>query len=411
MFLKKKNKKITQFLVSIGAGINQIPLIIEAKKLGYSVIGVDLNSSAPGFLICDLKIQESIEDYKTINHKLRELLVDGEIVAIMTRSYGAAVKTTAFLCEKFDVPYMPFSICDKYNNKKKMKSLFKEANIYIPKSYKYTSKTDFTEKEKFKFPLISKPNSGHGKMDVKLIHNRDELENIVNKSTKTNIHLFEEYIEGDEIIVVGLVNEQNFHLVDITDKRKSKPPYFVDLMHISPSKYSYLSDKIKEIGQKIATLYKIESSPLVMEIIVSDDNNLFLLEAIPEFGGEYLADVLIPISTGYNTFREAIKSKQRKEFTAPNFKKKKKPTVVKYFTAKKGELISCNPQGPNNLKHTKYAKILKEIGAKCSEPKTNFDRIAVVVSHGKTTEEAINNCEIAEKSLNIRIKTDDGSME
>ncbi|HOQ12676.1 MAG TPA: hypothetical protein PK104_09970 [Spirochaetota bacterium] len=64
--LRLFKKKSSDFFVSIGSGINQIPLIKEAKKAGFQVIGVDINPTAPGFYHCDLKIQESIEDYHNI---------------------------------------------------------------------------------------------------------------------------------------------------------------------------------------------------------------------------------------------------------------------------------------------------------------------------------------------------------
>ena len=65
---RKSNIKL---FVSICAGLNQIPLIKEAKKLGFHVIGVDNNLGAPGFLLCDLKIQESIFNCNDIYKKLR----------------------------------------------------------------------------------------------------------------------------------------------------------------------------------------------------------------------------------------------------------------------------------------------------------------------------------------------------
>src|SRR4030043_2410820 len=108
MLLKKKKTQQLPFFVSIGAGLNQIPLIIEAKKLKFHVIGVDNNTAAPGFYSCDLKIQESIENRDTLYKKLRELLIDGDIIGIMTKSYGAAIITTSYLTEKFNIPYLPF---------------------------------------------------------------------------------------------------------------------------------------------------------------------------------------------------------------------------------------------------------------------------------------------------------------
>ena len=67
MFLWKNKKKELNFLVAIGSGQNQLPLIHEAKKLGFHIIGVDMNSTAPGFMECDLKIQESIENHEDIS--------------------------------------------------------------------------------------------------------------------------------------------------------------------------------------------------------------------------------------------------------------------------------------------------------------------------------------------------------
>jgi len=129
----KKEKNPIKFFVSIGAGINQFPLIQEAKKMGFNVIGVDGNVQASGFVQCDLKIQESIENFKDIYTKLLELLIDGAIVGVMTKSYGIAIKSTSYLTNKFNIPFMPFDRTDDFINKKKMKSVFKEHGIATPK--------------------------------------------------------------------------------------------------------------------------------------------------------------------------------------------------------------------------------------------------------------------------------------
>ena len=70
MLFKKKKIQPLYYFVSIGSGLNQIPLITEAKKLGFHVIGVDASASAAGFYLCDLKIQESIS-YTASRDKLK----------------------------------------------------------------------------------------------------------------------------------------------------------------------------------------------------------------------------------------------------------------------------------------------------------------------------------------------------
>ena len=94
----------------------------------------------------------------------------------------------------------------------------------------------------------------------------------------------------------GSYTTDRFYLVEITDKKTSYPPYFIDLMHTRLLKYAHLSNRIEGIGQTVAEAYGISRSPLIMEFVIDKDGEPFLIEAVPEFGGEFLPDVLIPAS-------------------------------------------------------------------------------------------------------------------
>jgi len=405
MFWKKSKNTQADFFVSIGAGLNQISLITEAKKLGFNIIGVDYNSSAPGFINCDLKIQESIVDYNEIYKKLNEMLFDGQISGIMTKSYGSAIRTTSYLAEIFKIPYLPFDKSDNFINKKKMKTVFKENSILSPQQYSFSSKSKPDKISGDKFPIIMKPHIGHAKIDVNLINTIDELKKKWPSQGDFKNIIFEKYIVGDEIIGAGIVSQGEFHLVDITDKKTTANPHFVDIMHISPSKYYDQFDLISKLAQSIADAFKIASSHLIMEFVVdNNDDTLSLIEAVPEFGGEFLTDIAIPRRTGYNFIRESIKAVTGSGFKAPNRKKIRNAVVVKYITGQKGTLVSCSPDGPKKIKGVLFSRIFKEIGSEVKKPETNLDRIGVVVARGKNIEEAISTADRASESFNIRIK-------
>ena len=405
-YLNFKRSKNIQFFVSIGAGLNQIPLIREAKKQGFNIIGVDYNPAAPGFVYCDLKIQESIVDYNDIYHKLQELLVDGDIRGVMTKSYGAAITTTAFLSSKFNIPFLPKDSCDNFIDKIKMKNLFKKHKIPTSEILSSSMNGVKTKIDSKRFPVIFKPSTGHGKIGVKLLNSMHELKNhIKSNELSGKSFILEDFIRGDEIIALGIVNNSQYHLVDITDKKTSPLPNFVDYMHISPSKYYHLFDNIQEIGQAVSNAFSIVSSPLIMELIVTDTGKMYLIEAVPEFGGEFLTDILVPTRTGYNFIGEAIKAHTRTGFNPPTASKKiKKSVVVQYIIGSKGILASCNPQGPSRMRQTIFSRILKEIGSAVTEPVNNLDRIGVVAVKGKNVEEAAANADKAAESFNIRIK-------
>lgn len=401
MLFHKRKRQQLKYFVSIGSGLNQIPLIAEAKKLGFHVIGVDANVSAPGFYQCDLKIQESVENYDIIYKKLVELLVDGDIHGVMTKSYGPAIVTTSYLTDKFKIPFIPFSISGSFIDKKKMKSHFIEHNILTP----YIIHQNPRSRTTGGFPVIVKPNVGHAKTNVRLAADSAELKKICAAHYRSeDDYILEKYIEGDEIIVAGVIHDGRYHLIEITDKKTSYPPYFIDMVHISPSQFQHLSKKIEAIGQQVADAFRIARSPLIMELVINGDDEPFLIEAVPEFGGEFIPDVLVPASVSYNFLGEAIRSMTNSGFRPPQPQKKRNAVVVRYINGQKGVLASCNPEGPRDVEGTIFSRIFKEIGSPINDPVTNHDRIGVVVVSAATREEALALSETAASNFNIRIK-------
>jgi biotin carboxylase len=405
MLIKKKKTQQLNFFVSIGAGLNQIPLIIEAKKLKFHVIGVDYNTAAPGFYSCDLKIQESIENHDALYKKLRELLVDGDIIGIMTKSYGPAIVTTSYLTEKFNIPFLPFHASEYFINKKKMKAVFAQHGIKTSQLILQTAKTKLEKIPEAQYPLIVKPSLGHAKFNVRLVHNFKELQGFLNAQDNAREYVLEHFVQGDEIVTAGIIHNKKYYLVEITDKKTKYPPYFIDMIHSSPSKYSHLAAKLEKIGQMLTDAFSIKNSPFIMELIITKNEEIFLIEAVPEFGGEFIPDILIPAGCGYNIIGEAIRSMTNKNFKPPaSVRKNKNAVVVRYITGEAGVLASCNPEGPRNVKGTIFSRIFKEIGSRINEPVTNLDRLGVVIVTAPTVDNAIALSEKAADNFNIRIK-------
>ncbi len=405
MFWQKKKSNQNYLFVSIGGGINQIPLIDEAKNLGFQTIGVDRDICAAGMHRCDIRIQESVENYNEIHNKLEELLFDGEIRGVLTRSFGPAIKTTSFLSGKLNIPLLPFNRVDDLINKERMKKVFKNNNINSPEFIIYTDTNPQNKKIKITYPFVIKPVIGHAKNNVELIRNSKDFDKYLNSIVpKKENYLIEKYIKGEEVIVIGIVYKNKFYLVEMTDKIKSTPPYFVDMMHTSPSKFVHLWDRIQDIGQNVADSFEIFTSPLLMELIISENEEINLIETAPEFGGEFLSDILIPERTGYNIIRETIKAVSNNDFNPPSIhKKSRKAIVVKYITGDNGILLSFNPikdKDPGIL----FYRIFKDIGSGIVKPTTNHDRIGVIITKGNTVKQALDIADRSIMNLNIRIE-------
>lgn len=404
MFFRNR-KNSTNYFVSIGAGINQIPLILEAKHAKFQVIGVDMNPSAPGFYHCDLKIQESIQDYENIYIKLRELLIDGRISAVMTKSFGDAIVTAGFLCEKFGLPFLPFEESRKFLNKRVTRQLLAGSGIKMPEllTYKPRAKSGGIKKEQF--PVVVKPYAGHAKQNVLMIDDPEELDAFFKTNSPADF-IIEKYIRGDEIICAGIIHNGRYSHVAMSDKKTTPRPHFVDTMHIMPSRYSDLSDATANTGQALADIFNIHTSPVIMEFLVDREGGLHLIEAIPEFGGEFIPDIMIPASTGYNHIGNLISAVTGENITRPSKRSNHTPVVVKYITGTEGILASFSTDKVKCMDNILFTRIFKHIGDKVSSPVTNHDRIGVIVAKGKTIEAAIESAESAEREMNIRIRND-----
>jgi biotin carboxylase len=396
LFFKKKFQPFNLF-VSIAAGNNQLPLIKAAKKLGFSIISIDRNADAPGFPLSDIRIQESIESREEIYTKLCELLIDGNINGILSRSYGEAIETAAYLNEKLKIPYLPLESVQNLNNKKKMKTILKQNDISTAGFTQYSTR----RKKPYDYPVIIKPISGHAKNGVRLISDKSSLDKYLKVfSTQFKSFLIEEFIEGDEIIAFGIVKSGKFSLIEITDKITTEKPHFADILHASPSMYWEDYETITNEAQKIVDAFSIISSPLVVEFKIKD-GEYYVIEAVPEFGGEFIPEFLIPSTQSINIFEQAILAISGRPLTFGQFKKARNHTVIKYITGKKGSLKSFK-----ELKLTKHDliahKMFKKSGDVTSPATSNHDRLGFVVATARSREAAIAKCDAAIEELQIQ---------
>ena len=401
------------YIISVCAGNNQIPFISEAKSLGFNVIGVDVNIDAPGLQFCNIKIQESVNEFKSIYKKLQKLSAKIKIVGVATRSYGPAVVTAAFLAKKFKIPYIGLKNLQYFYNKNSLKNVFSKLSIKSPQVISSTYK-DLIKKSLYDFPIVVKPIQGHAKKGVMKIESFSELEKYINEykneyknenknKNKKEKLLVEEYINGKEIICVGLVISGKFNLIEITDKTTTPPPAFVDILHTAPSIYEYKKNEIIEAGQKLADYFKIVNSPLVMEFIINPNDELYIIEAVPEFGGEYLCDVLIPLRYNYNIFKEFLKAQTGNQADLPDITDSS-AVAIRYVTGQKGTLNYYNSKPVCEIPEIKYFKMFMELGQEINNPNSNHDRIGVIISQANSLKSALNSIKLAEKRLALKIK-------
>jgi biotin carboxylase len=150
-------------------------------------------------------------------------------------------------------------------------------------------------------PLIVKPVKNSGSRGVIKCESFEVLELAVIESLphcRDGRFIIEEFISGDEISVEAIVYEGKVHIIQITDKIVSEPPYNVELGHIQPSIYSYREKEILEILQRIINLTGFNNSAIHPEFKITEQGEIYIIEIGTRLGGDYITSDLTTLSTG-----------------------------------------------------------------------------------------------------------------
>ena len=372
----KQNKK--GIIISLGAGENQIPFIKAAIEKGFTVLSVDINDSAPGFSFSKYRIVESITEYRKIFSQISALSFSEPVIGIGCRSYGKAIESLSYLSEKLELPGNPHSIIRNFYDKAKIKKYFSENGINVPQQVNpLTLLNKKINPETINFPLIYKPIDGSSKKGIKIIENINDFKKIY--KNKQNIFI-EEYIDGKEFTVLGFVYNSKFYIVSITDKITTKYPPFLEIAHVLPTRFPNFIGEIKLIMQRIINLTGLSNGALVGEFKSNSQGDLFLMEVMPEIGGEFLADILIPKALDYNYFYDYINVITGKE---PSLIKKTSTqnlyNVIHFIVPPEGKyLFSGYKEIESNKCNFFFEKELIQTGTRTNTELGNKERVKVV---------------------------------
>lgn len=328
----------SRFILSLGAGYNQIILIEAALDLGYQVIAVDRDALAPGFKLCTIRIVESISEYRKIWYRLQMLQLHDRIDAVLSRSFGIAQKSVSYLSEKFHLNGNRNFKLELFNDKDAMKRALVEADVPTPPFYQLSTINRQRLPADLDYPLIVKKKVSHGKQNLFFIKNSKSWQQIRERLTTSGKEELSHYIvepyrrHNGEFTLMAYLDRGNLIFVDLWEKITSGPPDFIELEHRSPAEIDV--NNMKNLHKKLQRACKkmgLQYGPLVVEFILLEKNEFQILEMVPEFGGEYLAEAMILRKPSFNIFQAVISSLIADA--------KKSPNVSKNFIAQKKDNV------------------------------------------------------------------------
>lgn len=320
-------------LLIFGGGPLQMSIINRAHLLGFKTIVIDPDNCAPGKDICDVFIQVAGNDYE----KTLQIAKDYQIKGVVTAATDKPILMMCQIANELELPFPSYESCKTVLDKGKFKKFLSKHDLPHAQGGEYHGDIDVTMLD-LNYPVIIKPVMNSGSRGVIKCNNIPELSKSIEETLQhcnDQRYLIEEFIEGDEISVEVLVQNHKVHIIQITDKLVTLPPYNVELGHIQPSKYDFLTPKIEAILQKVVDNSGLNNCALHPELKISGDK-ITIIEIGPRLGGDFITSHLVPLSTGVNIEDLLIEISVGKEI---NYQTEKHASMVSYFNFPEGNKI------------------------------------------------------------------------
>lgn len=322
-------------IMVIAGGDWQIELVKKAKSMGHYVICSNLYEDSPAFPYADACEVSDVLDKEKNLAIAKKYMPD----AVISDQSDIAVPTVAYLNAKLGLKGIGTGLADLFTDKSLQRDFCMKHGISVPE---YT----ICEKVEDALPVLKK----FGKIVIKPIDSQSsrgvytiECENQLREKYLDTIHwsnrrkafLAEEYIDGDEFTIDGLVVNGHHYPLCISIKEM----YPQNLNISRTQSYSYLSDRYDYDLLRRTNKEFIEMTGLPMGLTHSEykahNGKYYLIEAGARGGGSNLSGKIVPFMSGVDNYdyliREALGENVDEEYVKGKVYSKNRYVVMRFF--------------------------------------------------------------------------------
>lgn len=405
MFIGKKMQ--SKKLLVLAAGLLQIPVIKKAREKGYYVIAADDDSNAPGMALADKAI---VPGGLMNEEKMVALAKKEQIDGVIHPCSEVAMNVMGRINDEMRLYGISHEMALCATNKHLMRKAFEAYGASSPKSYC----AENVEEGYMLFLAIGgkailKPSRNSGSRGIAEIEANLSFEKFAplfersKHESKDASVMIEQFVEGPEFSVEIIVWKGKVNVIQVTDKKTTETPYFVEMGHSQPSQFSKTIIKaIHDTAVCGVKALKLDNCAVHVEVKVQD-GKAYLIEIGARLGGDFISTELTHLSTGIDMVAAAVDIALGIE---PNLKPVAEPqgVAIRYFTPKPGKVISIENTQLLNRPDVYDAEIYVKPGDEVKEVKSSLDRSGHVIVTAPTAKEAI---DVAERLIRqVRIITE-----
>ena len=301
----------------LGAGFMQGVAIRAARELGCTVVAADGNPSAicaaeaDEFVCIDLKDTARLIDYA------RYLQRKGGLDAVFTAAtdFSAAVAAIASAC---GLRGHTLEAALNATDKVRMRECFRQAGVPSPAFIELTAAdlaapANALERRLGKlaehFPLVVKPVDNMGARGCSLVRDVAGLQEAAVSAlrySRSGRVIVEEYIEGSEFSIEGLVFGGRLYITALADRHIFFPPYFIEMGHTIPSGCPQeIADEVIPVFERGVHALGLTDGAVKGDILVRN-GKAFVGEIAARLSGGYMSGWTVPYSCGLDITAAAL---------------------------------------------------------------------------------------------------------
>jgi biotin carboxylase len=274
-------------LLVLGAGPAQLGLLRAARERGLFVIALDRDPAAPGFEFADRRAVVSTEDEPAIGMLAAAEVLDGVIAPGNDWPVAIAARVAARL--GLSHPLSPQTAAVAVSKLRQRERLAEEG-VPQPEWRVVTEAPN-----DLSLPVVVKPPDRQGQKGLTLVRDRELLPEAVERAvstSRTNVALVEELVEGPEVTVNAFSTGGHFHPLTVTDRLTAtdEAAFGVALAHAWPSVHDV--EGAVEVASAAATALGIESGPTYTQVVLGPEGPR-VMELAARVGGGHDAELCL----------------------------------------------------------------------------------------------------------------------
>lgn len=393
-------------ILAIGAGWEQLELIKTIKEKGCYLIATHPNIQADGFKYAD---QYYVKDSRDISGHI-SIAAAHKIDAVISDNCDYSLYSAATIAAKLNLPFASIQSALYSNDKFEQRVCISKTKVKQPVFQKIKTLEELRgATAKIGFPSILKPVDSRGNFGVTIIEDNQTLEqayfDAINNSPSHTL-IYEQFIKGTLVTVDGFCFSNGHKALTVASRKFESGSKPVTKEITYPALFNESTkEALMQTHNEVVAALNYNYGHTHGEYILTENNEIYLVECTNRGGGVYTSSVIVPLLTEI-PLNELLLNQS---FGIDNYKTEnlftrfmKHSVMLTFLDYEVGKVIeSINIEEMRKKNYTVRFRSKYGINDMVESIENGAGRHSMLAIKGATPDEVINNLQLFKDSFRI----------